>query len=38
MIDSFASYADCIPLFICELTIHVAFIVLLKEAPKNVIF
>jgi hypothetical protein len=35
---SFASYVDCIPLFICELAVHITFVVSLKEAPKNMVF
>ncbi len=38
MIDLFASYADCILLFVCELTVYVTFVVLLEKVPKNVIF
>jgi hypothetical protein len=29
---------DCILLLICELAVHVAFIILLKEVPENIIF
>ena len=35
---SFTSYADHILLFICELAVHVTFIVSLKEVPKNMVF
>jgi hypothetical protein len=38
MIDLIASDVDCIPLLICELAVHVAFIILLEEVPENIIF
>jgi hypothetical protein len=37
MIYLVTSYADSIPLSICEVPIHVAFVLSLEEAPKNVV-